>query len=269
MSRHETFRAAGIGRAHAPSGVSPQPLGIRPRQTGGSWRSWSVSRINGRRARLWSELVVLFVGVPLLMALYFDDIMAWGVLGAFSLVAILVLLGTVAAILLAITPGFSFRRLLMGPVFREWKLIIGVSALAAFSCAAFVLVLLPSERFFDLPRYNTPVWLIVLGAYPLLSALPQELIYRTLFFERYGVLFPGTMAAAAANGAAFGFGHLFYMHPVTIAFTAIGGALIGWAYLSRGRSVLLTWVLHSIAGWLIFSSGLGDYFHSGNVAPMP
>ena len=31
------------------------------------------------------------------------------------------------------------------------------------------------------------------------------------------------------------------------------GALIGWAYLTRGRSVLLTWVLHSISGWLIFT----------------
>jgi hypothetical protein len=59
------------------------------------------------------------------------------------------------------------------------------------------------------------------------------------------------------------------MQSLTVALTAIGGALIGWAYLTRGRSVLLTWVLHSISGWLIFTSGLGVYFHSGAVAPMP
>ena len=58
------------------------------------------------------------------------------------------------------------------------------------------------------------------------------------------------------------------MHSVTIALTAAWGALIGWTYLTRGRSVLLTWVLHSISGWLIFTSGLGVYFHSGAVAPV-
>jgi membrane protease YdiL (CAAX protease family) len=225
-------------------------------------------RANWRRVRLWSELVFLFGGVPLLMAAYFDNVIAWGVLGAFSLIVILAVLGTVAAVLLAITPGFTFRRLLTGPVLREWKLILACSALAAAVCSAAVLILLP-DNFLSLPFYNSSVWLVILGAYPVLSALPQELIYRVLFFERYGALFPGTMAAVAANGAAFGFGHLFYMHSLTIALTAIGGALIGWAYLTRGRSVLLTWVLHSISGWLIFTSGLGVYFHSGAVPGTP
>lgn len=285
MSRHETFRAAGDGRAHLPAGVSAHPAGILPRPgltgagavaTGAATAAaaasaarrraalWSPSAYDRRRVLLWSELVVLFVGIPLLMAAYFDELMKWGALGAFSLFVILGVLGVVAAVLLAITPGFSFRRLVSGPVLREWRLILGCTALAAVVCAVAVSVLLP-ERFFDLPFQRTPLWIGILAAYPFLSALPQELIYRVLFFERYGSLFPGSAAAITANAAAFGFGHLFYMHSITIAMTAVGGALIGWAYIARGRSVLLTWVLHTIAGWLIFTSGLGVYFFSGNV----
>ncbi len=220
-----------------------------------------------RRVQLWSELVVLFVGLPLLLAAYFDDILAWGALGAFSLIAILGVLGVLAAVLLAITPGFSFRKLLQGPVFREWKLILFCTLLAAAVCSATVFAVLPGH-FLSLPLKNTALWALFLPIYTLFSALPQELIYRTLFFERYGALFPGTIAAVAANGAAFGFGHLLYMHSITVAMTAFGGAMIGWAYLTRGRSVLLTWVLHSLAGCLIFTSGLGVYFYAGGTGPL-
>lgn len=259
MTKHETFSAAASGRAPAPAALRPGLTTIR-------FRSTAVS-VSPRRVQLWSELVVLFVGVPLLLYAYFDDILAWGALGAFSLIAVLGALGVVAAVLLAITPGFRFRTLLEGPVFREWKLILFCSALAAVVCTVAVFALLPG-RFLNLPLEKTAFWALLLPVYSLFSALPQELIYRTLFFERYGALFPGTMAAVAANGAAFGFGHLLYMHSITIALTAIGGALIGWAYLTRGRSVLLTWVLHSVAGCLIFTSGLGVYFHSGAAGPI-
>lgn len=266
MRKHETFGAAVGGRAPAPAGVAASVAASRPGLTTIRILNTAVS-ISPRRVRLWSELVVLFVGVPLLLYAYFDDILAWGALGTFSLIAVLGVLGIVAAVLLAITPGFRFSTLLEGPVFREWKLILFCTALAAVVCTVAVFVLVPG-KFLSLPLSNTTLWALLLPIYSLFSALPQELIYRTLFFERYGALFPGTMSAVAANGAAFGFGHLLYMHPITIALTAVGGALIGWAYLTRGRSVLLTWVLHSAAGCLIFTSGLGVYFYAGSAGPL-
>jgi membrane protease YdiL (CAAX protease family) len=107
-------------------------------------------------------------------------------------------------------------------------------------------------------------WLLVMIAYPLASALPQEIIYRSLFFERYQVLFPTPALLIMANGALFGLGHLFYDSWVTIVMTAAGGAIMGWAYL-RHRSMLLAWVLHAMAGQLVFTAGLGRYFYSGNI----
>ena len=228
----------------------------------------TIVSLSWRRVQLWSEFVALFVGLPLLMAAYFDRMMAWGTLGSFSLIATIWVLAGVAAALLAVTPGFTFRRIFNGTIFREWRLIVGYAVLSATASVVFVLLLLP-ERLFDLPLEHTVLWLIIVIAYPLLSALPQELIYRSLFFERYGVLFPTMIAAVAANGAAFGLGHLFFMNPVTIAMTALGGALIGWAYLTRGRSLMLAWVLHSLAGQIIFTSGIGIFFYHGAAAAVP
>lgn len=228
----------------------------------------SVVSVSWRRVQLWSEFVALFVGVPLLMAAYFDRVLAWGFLGSFSLIATIWALAGVAAVLLATTPGFTFRRIYNGAVFREWRLILAYAVLSAGVCVFFVLLLLPG-RLLDLPLERTVLWLIIMVAYPILSAFPQEVIFRSLFFERYGSLFPGTVAAVAANGAAFGLGHLFFMNPVTIGMTALGGALIGWAYLARGRSLMLAWVLHSLAGQIIFTSGIGIFFFHAGRASIP
>ena len=210
------------------------------------------------RLRLLAEFVILFVGVPVAMAAFF---------GQYSLFAVVWLLAGVAAVLLWRTPGWSFRRLLAGPVIGEWRLILAFSVLTALACLAFTFALVP-ERFLELPTHRFGLWLMIMIAYPIASALPQELIFRSLFFERYAALFPSMGLMIAANGVAFGFGHLFYMNPVTITMTAIGGAAMGWAYL-RHRSMLLAWVLHSLAGQMIFTCGLGVFFYHGAIGSAP
>lgn len=206
------------------------------------------------RAQLWIEFTALFVGVPLLMAATF---------GMYSLFAVVWALAGVALILLILTPGWTWSSLWKGSVLGEWKLILTFACGTAVVCIAFVLALVP-DRFLAMPAYRTELWLMIMVAYPLLSALPQELIYRSLFFERYGALFPNTQMLIVANGLVFGIGHLFYMNALTILMTAVGGAFMGWAY-TRGRSMLLAWVLHAIAGNLIFTMGLGLFFYHGAV----
>ena len=210
------------------------------------------------RARLWSEFLILFFGVPILMAVYWDEIaqrrLLFGIVWALAIVAV---------ILLARTPGFSFRSLLKGPVLSEWRIILTYFVVTSAVSVAFVFANVP-ERFLEIPTYRPNLWIMIMILYPVLSAWPQELIFRSLFFERYGVLFPSTALLLIANGAVFGFGHVFYMNWITISMTAIGGAVMGWAYL-RHNSMLLAWVLHAIAGNIIFTVGLGSYFYHGNI----
>ena len=210
------------------------------------------------RARLWTEFVTLFIGVPVAMAATF---------GLYPLFPVILALAGVALALLRATPGWRFRRLFDGPVLGEWRIILAYFAVTLAVALAVVFTLVP-HRFLELPRHRTELWILIMVAYPLLSALPQEVIYRSLFFERYGTLFPNRWTAIAANGALFGFGHLFYENPVTIAMTAAGGAIMGWAYL-RTRSLGLAWALHAIAGQIIFTVGLGVYFYHGAVGSAP
>lgn len=206
------------------------------------------------RSRLWAEFTALFVGVPVAMAYWF---------GQYSLFSVIWLLAGVALMLLIVTPGFRWRDLLRGPVIGEWRLLLAITLATAAVFFTCVMVLVP-ERLLELPTHRTALWMMIMVGYPLASALPQEIIYRSLFFERYGALFPTAALAIAVNGAAFGFGHLFYDNWITIALTALGGAVMGWAYL-RNRSMLLAWVIHTIAGQMIFTSGLGIFFYSGAV----
>ncbi len=206
------------------------------------------------RGRLWAEFLALFLGVPALMAVYF---------GSYPLFPALIGLTVLALILLALTPGWRWRKLLKGPVLGEWRIVLGFALATALVCYAVIQYAAP-QRFLAMPRYNPQLWLAIMVLYPVLSALPQEIIYRSLFFERYGALFPSKAVAILVNGAAFALGHLFFQNWIVIAMTGAGGAIMGWAWLRHG-SLGLAWILHSLAGQILFTFGLGIYFYHGAI----
>jgi membrane protease YdiL (CAAX protease family) len=210
------------------------------------------------RLRLWAEFLALFLGVPVAMAAFF---------GQYSLFAVITLLAFVAAGLLAITPGFSFRELRKGPVLGEWRLILAFLVTAGPAALLVAWTLVP-ERVFLLATERTELWLLIMVFYPIASAAPQELIFRPLFFRRYGALFPNDGVAVLANAVAFGIGHLFFMNAITIGLTMIVGVVFALAYL-RHRSFLLAVVLHGLAGQIVFTVGLGVFFYHGAVGTAP
>jgi len=206
------------------------------------------------RARLWAELVSLYVGVPIAMAVWF---------GQYSLFGVIFVLALVAAGLLSITPGFQWRDLLKGPVLGDWRLILGFFVLAFPACLGVAYVLVP-ERMFEIVEHRPALWAFIMLAYPIASAAPQELIFRPLFFHRYAGLFPTESVAIIANALLFGFAHLFYMNPVTIGLTTLVGVIFALGYL-RHRSFLMAVVLHGLAGQIVFTVGLGIFFYHGAV----
>jgi membrane protease YdiL (CAAX protease family) len=120
------------------------------------------------------------------------------------------------------------------------------------------------ERLFALPRFNTGLWLVIMIAYPLVSAVPQEIVFRALFFERYGALFPDLRWAILANAGLFGLAHLFYGNWPAVVLTAVGGGIFAWAYAHR-RSFGFACVLHAVSGQIVFTSGLGVFFYHGAI----
>ncbi|MEM7506832.1 MAG: CPBP family intramembrane glutamic endopeptidase [Pseudomonadota bacterium] len=218
----------------------------------------TTARTLPNRLQLWIEWTALFVGVPILMLVFF---------GQYSLFLTVWLLAGLALGLLLLTPGFSITVLWRGFSRRGLWTLLGFTAITATVTFATVLALVP-ERLLELPLNRTHLWLMIMLLYPPVSAWPQELIFRSLFFERYGALFPNAGIAIAVNGAAFALGHLFFLNPVTIAMTGLAGAVIGWAYL-QDRSLWLAWGMHALAGMIVFTSGLGVFFYHGAIGATP
>ena len=204
--------------------------------------------------QLWFELIVLFVGTPLLLALFAAPNMIFPVLGVMTLVG---------GVLLSITPGFRWSALLEGGLMRHWRATL-VFALGSAGVIALLVALLRPGSFFAFPSYAPSTWLMVMALYPFLSALPQEVVFRALFFERYGALFGGKVLQIAVNAALFGLAHAAYQNWVAVLLTAVGGAFFAWAYV-YARSFPLAMVWHAIGGQLIFTLGLNAFFFHGAV----
>ncbi len=102
--------------------------------------------------------------------------------------------------------------------------------------------------------------------YPLLSVYPQELIFRSFLFQRYGSLIKGNyIHMILISGVLFSFSHLLFDNWQALALTALGGCIIAYTY-HRSKSVICASFEHAIWGNLIFTIGLGEHFSGGSVA---
>lgn len=124
------------------------------------------------------------------------------------------------------------------------------------------------ERLFDWPRTRPELWVTVLVAYPLLSVLPQEVLYRRFFFGRLRALRVDDRVIALASAAAFGLVHLIYRNAPAVALSLIGGWFFADTY-RRSGSLALVCIEHALYGALVFTIGLGDNFSHFALASAP
>jgi len=214
-----------------------------------------------RLARLWGEFIALYIGVPLACAY---------LLRPEDVVNVLAASAAAGVILLAITPGWRWVRLLICQPIRDLTALALFSLIAAGIIHTLVMELAP-WAYLSLPTQRRELWIMIMALYPFLSALPQELLFRALFFERYGVLFgwrgdgaPMPWLAILLNSLIFGLAHLFYWNWVAVGLTAAGGLAFAYAY-TRMRSFPLAFAMHIVAGQLIFTLGLGLFFYHGAI----
>lgn len=208
-----------------------------------------------RLARLRIEFCVIFLAIPLAHAGFVDA------LGA--LTPIIVVFG-LSAVLLTVTPGFRWREIVdFRGLTRHIPLIVVAIILCVAVTFGLTLLLVP-ERFLAFPRYSPERFMLVVALYPFLSVLGQEIAYRVLFFRRYRALFLTDVTAIAASAFAFALAHAFYGNWIAVSLSFFGGLVFAWAYLRSG-SFPLVWILHSLAGQVLFASGLGIYFYHGAI----
>lgn len=208
--------------------------------------------MNTPTRKIWKgiEFVLLFAGIPLFM--FLDT--------GFTLPSIVLVPCLIFIfIILRYRTGFRWKELFRLKIPRNqlFRDIIIIMACGGLLLTA-VLVWSPSTLF-NLPRGNPLIWMALSLFYPVFSAFPQEIIFRTYIFRRYAELFRSDRLMIAASGISFGFAHIVYYHPVSMLLTLIGGIYLAAVY-NRTRSVLYTAILHGVLGVLVFTLGLGEYF---------
>lgn len=210
----------------------------------------------GGKVRLAAEFAAIYLVAPVVMALALPA--SWMFPALFAVTAL-------GLVLLARTPGFRWRDLLSGLGRTDARLVALVALATAAVGSALVLALAP-QAFLSLPRHNPRLMVLIALFYPLLSALPQELVFRALFFLRYRSILPrGLAAQLALNGAVFALAHLLYWSWIVAALTFAGGLLFAWSFRVRGLFPEAV-ALHALAGVILFALGAGVWFYTGNVA---
>jgi hypothetical protein len=206
-----------------------------------------------KRTWLAIECVILFGGLPIGLTLL-------QLRGGFPFFPILLLFVAITLIITLRDPDLSLRPPSIPVALPQFCLrIAGVAAVLFIAAAVFT-----PDRFLYLPRERPGLWLLILLLYPLLSVAPQEFLYRTFFMQRYVPLFGHGIGMFWANALLFGWGHVFFLNPVAPVLSLLGGMLLTRTWQKTGS---FTWVCieHALYGQLVFTSGLGRWFHVGSI----
>jgi uncharacterized protein len=210
-----------------------------------------------RRHALRAECAVIFFILP--VALYwFRHILA------FNLLPVVILLALICMACMFADKKFNPSVLWNIRNFRRHFTEI----IIAFLCIGMFLALftyLAYENLFLVFPINKPnSCLIFILIYPLLSALPQEIIFKSFFFHRYGSIFSGPAALILLNGISFGLFHLWYANVIAPLFSVFAGMILAYRYV-KTRSLIIVTIEHSLLGIFLYVIGLGWFFYSGSI----
>lgn len=114
-----------------------------------------------------------------------------------------------------------------------------------------------SSLLFFVPLNNPLLYVAILGIYTVLSVWPQEVIYRTFFFERYSELFGNKNSILWLNAFVFSLAHIFFKNTLVLVLTFIGGLLFALTYM-KTKSTTLVSIEHALYGNWLFTVGMGQ-----------
>lgn len=135
----------------------------------------------------------------------------------------------------------------------------------ALALGTMLLLRFAPDLFLDFPRNRPLLWGAIMLLYPLLSVIPQGIIYRWFVFQRYKMLFTSPWAMVLASAIAFAYVHIVFRNPLAVGLTCLAGLLFAFRYWQTG-SLFVSSFEHALYGCAIFTLGLGRSFYHGAVA---
>ena len=205
----------------------------------------------------WVELVLLYVVTPVTLA--------WAAERFAYRRAMAPLLWVASVLALAVLlhdPSFDRSQLFRLPLEDPYVRVIALRfCLLAPPLLAIGRWLVP-DQFLRFLRRRPGLWLAFAALYPALSVIPQGILFRVYFLQRFGALFPGRPLLLLAGAIAFSLGHVVFRNVTALVITAVGGALFLDTYMRTG-SMLLAVAEHGAYGIVAFTAGLGTFLYLG------
>ena len=193
------------------------------------------------------ELFIVFVLIPISFAIDYSVWIKLGI-GVFGFIYVIYVLLRVEKIKLKIAKQLDWKTF--------WKATAIKLSLIIIITISFVWVTDSTQLFNVL--INKPLkWLLLLFIYSFFSVYPQELIYRTFFFKRYGSLLKSDSLFIFINAILFSLAHFFFRSPLVLLLTFLGGILFALTF-KKTESTLLVSIEHAIYGCWLFTVGMGE-----------
>lgn len=120
----------------------------------------------------------------------------------------------------------------------------------------YVFFMAPDKLFFVVLK-KPQLWLMILFIYTFLSVWPQELIYRTFFYNRYESLIDNKWLFMFINAILFSLAHIFLQIFLVQLLTFLGGLLFSYTF-EKTKSTTLVSIEHAIYGNWLFTVGMGE-----------
>ncbi|WP_417290162.1 CPBP family intramembrane glutamic endopeptidase [Corallibacter sp.] len=192
------------------------------------------------------EFFIIFILIPISFVLEYSPYIKLGV-GFVGFLYVIYLLLKVERKKFKVAQGLNWKKF--------WRETLIKLAIVAVLTTLFVWFT-DNARLFEVLLNKPLLWLIILFVYSVFSVYPQELIYRTLFFERYAVLFQSNPFAIILNAVVFSLAHIMFKSTLVLVLTFLGGLLFALTY-TKTESTLLVSIEHAIYGSWLFTVGMG------------
>ena len=131
-----------------------------------------------------------------------------------------------------------------------------IKLLVIIAITTIYMFVVDKSNLFIVVKTKPSLWIMILFIYSFFSVYPQELIYRTFFFQRYESLFRSNLVFILVNAAVFSLAHIFFKNILVIFLTFIGGFLFALTF-KKTKSTLLVSIEHAIYGCWLFTVGMG------------
>lgn len=137
-----------------------------------------------------------------------------------------------------------------------WKETIIKLAIVIIITSLYVFWIAP-DKLFSVVIKKPILWVVILFVYTFLSVWPQEIIYRTFFYDRYESLVKNKWLFIFINAVLFSLAHIFLRSFLVQLLTFLGGLLFAFTY-QRTKSTTLVSIEHAIYGNWLFTVGMGE-----------